>query len=111
MATKYKSVGPEAAARIFDSGAHMVDVRQQHEWDAGHVEGADRVPASAVGTSSVGRADTLVVVSRTGTRSKSAAKKLVKAGYVVYHLEGGLKAWEAAGLPLVSRNGSRAHIV
>ena len=107
MGTKYKSVDATTAKRIFDSGAHMIDVRPEEEWAAGHVDGADRVSPGRVGSHSVGRADTVIVVDLTGSRSKRAAKKLAKEGYQVYHLEGGLKAWQEAGLPLRSTNGER----
>ena len=44
----------------------------------------------------------VVVVCRTGMASAGAARKLKKAGFEqVYWLDGGLVAWQAAGLPLV----------
>ena len=111
MATKIESVPPSSAKVIFDSGSHMIDVRSEAEWVAGHVEGSNRVSAGEVNSHSVGRADTVLVVCRKGSRSKRTAKKLVKEGYRVYHLAGGLAAWADLGLPLVSSNGSRAKIV
>lgn len=111
MATKIKSVDPGTANVIFQSGAHMIDVRSETEWAAGHVEGADRVAGSAVDSRSVGRADSVLVVCRNGSKSKRAAKKLTKEGYRVYHLAGGLIAWQDVGLPLVSSNGARPRII
>ena len=107
MATRYKSIDALTAKRVFDSGAHMIDLRNEDAWAAGHVEGSDRVNPDRVGAHSVGRADTVIVVDLTGSRSKRAAKKLAKEGYRVYHLDGGLQAWEKAGLPLRTTNGRR----
>ncbi len=111
MAGTYRSIDAAAAKKIFDNGAHMIDVRYEDEWHAGHVEGADRITPGTANKHSVGRADTVVAVCRNGNASRRAAKRLAKQGYQVYHLDGGLKAWEAAGLPLVSTNGGRARIV
>ena len=107
MATKIKSVDPGTAKIILESGAHMIDVRSEQEWAAAHVEGSDRVAAADLGSHSVGRADTVVVVCRSGSKSKRAAKKLAREGYRVYHLAGGLVAWRSSGLPLVASNGAR----
>jgi rhodanese-related sulfurtransferase len=111
MATKYKSIDPATAKRIYDGGAHMVDVRGETEWSAGHVEGSDRVPVGRISAHSVGRADTVIVVCANGKLSKRAAKKLVKEGYQTYHLSGGLAAWHDVGLPLTSTNGARPTIL
>ena len=111
MAAKFKSVDAQTAHRIVESGAHVVDVRDEEAFAAGHVEGADRVALGRVGSHSVGRADTVVAVCANGSRSKRAAKKLAKDGYQTYHLEGGLLEWQAAGLPLRSNNGSRPTII
>jgi rhodanese-related sulfurtransferase len=88
----------------------MIDLRNEADWAAGHVEGSDRVNPARVGSHSIGRADTVIVVDLTGSRSKRAAKKLAKEGYRVYHLDGGLRAWERAGLPLRSSNGGRSNL-
>ncbi len=111
MTTEINSVDAQTAKRIYDSGAHMIDVRGEAAWAAGHVEGSDRVPAGRVNAHTVGRADSVITVCRTGSKSKRAARKLAKAGYSVYHLEGGLTAWHAAGLPLRSTNGNRPTII
>jgi rhodanese-related sulfurtransferase len=107
VTAKIKPVDAATAKVILDSGAHMIDVRSKDEWSAGHVEGSDRVAANAVGSKTIGRADAVITVCRTGSKSKRAAKKLAKEGYRVYHLTGGLKGWKELGLPLVSTNGNR----
>lgn len=111
MASDYKSVDAATAKKLRDGGAHFIDVRSEHDWNAGHVEGSDRVPRGQVNAHSVGRADTVMAVCANGSKSKRTAKRLAKAGYSAYHLEGGLSAWAAAGLPLVSNNGERPKIL
>ncbi|NND04166.1 MAG: rhodanese-like domain-containing protein [Acidimicrobiia bacterium] len=111
MTTKFKSVDPQTAKRIYDGGAHMVDVRSEGEWSAGHVEGSDRISVGRISAHSVGRADTVIVVCGNGKRSKRAAKKLVKEGYQTYHLAGGLTSWHDLGLPLKSSNGARPTVL
>lgn len=111
MKTEIKSVDVQTAKRLFDSGAHMVDVRSASEWGAGHVDGSDQVPPGKVGVHTVGRADSVITVCANGSKSMKAAKKLAKAGYNVYYLEGGLEAWNQAGFPLTSTNGNRPEIV
>jgi len=110
MGTKPKSVDAATAARMFEGGAHMLDVRKADAWSAGHVEGSDRVDPGAVDSHHVGRADSIITVCRNGSRSRRAARKLAKEGYRVYHLAGGLRAWKAAGLPLVTSNGGRPSV-
>jgi len=111
MPANFKSVDAATAKKIFDSGAHMVDVRTAAEWAAGHVEGSDRVAVGRISSHSVGRADSVITVCKNGSKSKRAAKKLTKEGYRVYHLAGGLEAWHEAGLSLVSDNGARAQVL
>ena len=111
MAAVYKSIDAQTAKRVLDSGAHMIDVRSEHDWAAGHVEGSDRIPRGQVNPHSVGRADSVIAVCANGSKSRRTAKRLAKAGYQAYHLDGGLTAWYDAGLPLTSTNGNRPAIV
>jgi rhodanese-related sulfurtransferase len=45
-------------------------------------------------------------ICRSGSRSMAAAKNLVKLGYTdVKSIDGGMRAWVAAGLPVRARDG------
>ena len=82
--------------------ALILDVREQFEWDAGHIDGALHIPMNEI----PGRLDEIpkehkvIVVCHLGQRSAHVAQFLGQQGYKVENLDGGLEAWSAAGLPL-----------
>lgn len=88
----------------------ILDVREQWEWDAGHVEGAVHVPLSEVMAGGV--QDSLkpghpvAVICRSGNRSELGALILQSRGVDAVNVEGGMEAWSAAGLPIISSSGA-----
>ncbi|HET9899680.1 MAG TPA: rhodanese-like domain-containing protein [Actinomycetes bacterium] len=88
--------------------AHLLDVREQDEWDAGHVQGSQHIPIGEL----IGRLPEIptdrevVVVCRVGSRSAQVAAYLGQQGYNMVNLTGGLEAWVDAGRPLVSDAGA-----
>jgi rhodanese-related sulfurtransferase len=91
----------EAAERVAAGDADLIDVREQHEWDAGRIEGARHVPVhelSAV-AQELDRERPIVLVCRVGGRSAMATDAFRRAGFDAYNLTGGVVAWEQAGLP------------
>jgi rhodanese-related sulfurtransferase len=95
------------------SELHLLDVREQDEWDAGHIEGAQHIPLGQlerrVGEVPKGR--TVVAVCRSGGRSERATRGLRTIGYQAENLEGGVTAWARAGLPLVSGTGAPGRVI
>ena len=104
------SVDAAAAVNLINrQEARVLDVREEREWQQGHIPDAVHVPLGQLGTrmgelEAYKGADTpLVVVCRSGNRSAMAAVRLRKAGFEsVYNLEGGTMAWQQAGMPLES---------
>ncbi len=96
-----------------DPGATILDVREDYEWLAGHVEGSIHMPMREVTArwSELPHADDLVVVCRHGVRSYQVAAYLTRAGVAAVNLDGGLVAWTAAGLPVVTDEGLRGQVV
>ncbi len=105
--TMAKEVTVEEAAKLRDSGAFMLDVREQSEWDQFHIPGATLVPLGTLPD----KLDTLpkdkdiVVVCRTGRRSAEARDILLKAGFTnVTSMAGGVTDWQSKGFPVESGN-------
>lgn len=82
----------------------IVDVREQHEYRAGHLPGARPIPLGSLGRR-LGELDAAAptyVICETGSRSAAAARALARAGFgEVYNVRGGTAAWRAAGRRLV----------
>ncbi len=93
----------QATLLINREDALMVDVRDQGEYDAGHILGARSVPLARLDSPElVKRKDKpLIVYDDGGERSAKAAAALRKQGFErVVNLTGGLGAWKQAGLPV-----------
>lgn len=85
------------------SGGTLVDVRETHEFAAGHAVGAKNIPLGQLAN----RAGELTldgpiyVICASGNRSKLGATLLARAGAAqAVNVEGGTMAWMRAGLPL-----------
>ena len=92
----------EEARKLVEEGAQLVDVRSQHEWDAGHIPGAHHIQLNNL-TERAGEIDKdrqVVVYCRGGNRSEMAAEALRNSGFDAHSIDGGLVAWDEAGLPL-----------
>jgi rhodanese-related sulfurtransferase len=94
-------VGPEEARRLVDQGAQLVDVRVDHEWEAGRIAGASHLELSTLPERSgqIERDRPVVVYCRGGSRSEMAAEALAGEGFDAVVLEGGLPAWLEQGGP------------
>lgn len=92
---------------------HLLDVREDDEWRAGHVEGSQHVPLGQLrdhlGEIPAGRP--IVAVCRSGTRSGAAARGLRQLGFDAENLDGGLTSWARAGLPLVDEHGRAGRVI
>jgi rhodanese-related sulfurtransferase len=87
-----------------DSGARLVDVREDREWEAGHARGARHMGRGVIErdieTEVPDKAAELILYCGGGYRSALAADNLRRMGYTnVFSLAGGWKAWKEAGAP------------
>lgn len=86
----------------------LLDVREQDEWDAGHAPRAFHVPLSQVPArlpevrQQLPAGSRLAVVCRVGGRSASATEYLRANGVDARNVDGGMFAWQHAGLPIVA---------
>lgn len=98
----------EVAARLRagDDDVVLVDVREQHEWNEGHLPGALHVPRGylelQIEEAVPGRGRPVVLYCAGGVRSLLAAETLRQMGYrEPISMSGGYTAWKNAGLPTV----------
>jgi rhodanese-related sulfurtransferase len=101
-------VSPAEAVDLVRDGAILLDVREQDEWDAGHAPQALHLAMSELNA----RAEELppdvqlVCVCHAGGRSSRVAEALNRAGWHALNMAGGMRAWQAAGLPVVDAAGN-----
>ncbi|MFF7765247.1 rhodanese-like domain-containing protein [Streptomyces massasporeus] len=111
----------EAAARTghgdaADGGddAVLLDVRELYEWQAGHAPRAVHLPlsvlAAGAGLPAHAQARPLVVICRSGNRSRQAAELLVARGAEAVDVIGGMRDWAGAGLPVVDARGGNGTV-
>jgi rhodanese-related sulfurtransferase len=96
----------EVAAGLRSGSLVAVDVREQGEWVAGHIEGAIWIPLGDL-VDRVGELPQapLALVCRSGARSGMAADWLHRNGAEAANMTGGMQAWHASGLPLEPMEG------
>ncbi|HKI99451.1 MAG TPA: rhodanese-like domain-containing protein [bacterium] len=109
MNSGFSQLSPDEAAQRKD--LTVVDVRQKNELhgDLGHIPGSVHIPLDrlfSAGPPSKWKPETpLLVVCRSGARSASAASQLAQMGFTdLYNLQGGMIAWNRAGLPVKGRH-------
>ncbi len=85
--------------------ARLIDVREDHEWEAAHAVGAEHLGKGIIErdieTTVPEKATELILYCGGGFRSALAADVLQQMGYTnVYSLVGGWKAWKGSGAPI-----------
>jgi rhodanese-related sulfurtransferase len=90
--------------------AVLLDVREDDEWSAGHIESALHVPMNQVPqhvnyTDELSPDQKVVVVCKMGGRSAQVTAWLNQQGYDAVNLDGGMLAWATSGRPMVSDDG------
>ena len=81
----------------------MLDVRTPEEYAEGHIPGAVLIPVQELEQrlGEVPKDRQVYVYCRSGVRSVQASKILAGAGFThIENVEGGIKAWQAAGFPI-----------
>jgi rhodanese-related sulfurtransferase len=107
-----QAVGSADAVKLANGGALFLDVREDKDYEAGHIIDARHVPAANVAQ----RAETfkrykdkpVVVYCDSGLSSAAAARALRAAGFnKVVTLRGGLHSWRQENLPVISKSAER----
>ena len=96
----YNQIDAEEAKSMMDSNADVIilDVRQQSEYDEGHIPNAVLFPLDTIDADNA--ADilpdsdaTILIYCRSGNRSVQASKKLAELGYTNLYEFGGINSW------------------
>ncbi len=88
--------------KYIDEGRDVVDVREDWEWNKGHVPGARHVVLASILANPTKHSfkDGTIFVCQVGERSAVASEMAVALGVKdVINFRGGTKAWKVAGLP------------
>jgi rhodanese-related sulfurtransferase len=97
--------------------ALVLDVREPHEWQAGHIAGAVHVPMNSVPATATHDPAAIPpdrrihVVCGMGGRSAQVTAWLVGSGFDAVNVAGGMHAWEDTGRPMVSEDGQPPRVV
>lgn len=105
--SEIREVSREEARKMVADGAQLVDVRADHEWEAGRIAGATHVPLPQL-PERLGEVDKdrpVVVYCRGGNRSSMATAALADAGYEAAKLSEGIVGWAEDDLPLEPESG------
>lgn len=106
------TVDAAEALRLVCDGAVLLDVREPAEWDAGHAPDAQHVPLGALPTSGFAPApgSRVLVICRSGNRSKSATAHLISLGIDAWNVAGGMGAWQASGGVVIDAEGAPGRV-
>jgi hydroxyacylglutathione hydrolase len=103
-----ESLSPRQVQAQIKAGAAVVDIRDAHHFLNGHIEGSYGIPLVTPLTTWAGWVipfgAPIVLIADSPAEREEATRQLIRIGYddLRGYLEGGIKAWEANGLPLVS---------
>lgn len=95
------------AQQLLDSGALLLDVRQDAEFELGHAPDALHIALAEL-PDHLDRVDKdrqILCICRSGARSARAGEFLLEQGYDAMNVEGGMLAWAGEALPLVADAG------
>ncbi len=99
MDNTYRQITQEEAKRMMDTqDVTILDVREQNEFDAGHIPGATLLSVGSItedtAAAVIPEKNTVVLVyCRSGNRSKTASATLVELGYTNIYEFGGINTW------------------
>ena len=105
--TQSTEISVAQAYQKYQQGAFFLDVRSQAEWDQVQISKSTLIPLDELQSrlGELPRDRDIVVVCKSGVRSKEGMTILLQAGFSrASCMTGGLTAWKAAGYPLEGSN-------
>ena len=102
----------EASNRV-GNACMLLDVRTPEEYHAGHAPEATWIPLDDVAerAGELDRDLAILAICRAGGRSQKAAEILADLGFCTINVSGGMNAWAAAGLEVVTDDGSPGEVI
>ena len=96
--TSYKKISAEEAKEIIESeDVTILDVRTQEEYNEGHIENSVLLPVNDISAKAeeilTDKDAKILVYCRSGNRSASTSKQLIKMGYTNVYDFGGMNSW------------------
>lgn len=97
--SSYQHITQEEAKEMMDNEEVIIlDVREQDEYDSGHIPGAILLPVGTIDEDTAAEAipekdSTVLVYCRSGNRSKTASSTLAELGYTKVYEFGGIDTW------------------
>lgn len=95
----YQQISQEEAKEMMDiQEVIILDVRDQDEYDSGHIPGAVLLPVGSIDEDTAAEVipemdSTVLVYCRSGNRSKTASSALAELGYTNIYEFGGINTW------------------
>ena len=97
--SSYQQITQEEAKEMMDTqNVVILDVREQNEYDGGHIPGAVLLPVGTIDEAAAAEVipdkdSTVLVYCRSGNRCKTASSKLSEFGYTNIYEFGGINTW------------------
>lgn len=89
----YESISMADFAALNHDKIRILDVREGHEYQGGHIAQATNWPLSQIETYQAAKDEKIYVICASGMRSKQASKVLDAKGYDIVNVQGGMMAW------------------
>jgi hydroxyacylglutathione hydrolase len=99
----FREAGVDEVKSLLEQGYEIVDVREDWEWERGHIPGARHVVLGRLLANPAAHRfnDRTVFQCQVGERSAVASEMAVALGVKdVVNFRGGISAWKEAGLPV-----------
>ena len=101
-----KSIITHEATRLINAdSATLVDLREGKDFKVGHISNAINIPYAKLNERTpeleAHKQKTLILVDKMGQHTGAAGRELIKQGYQVARLEGGMTEWLNQKLPIV----------
>jgi rhodanese-related sulfurtransferase len=113
MTPEVPQITADEGARRVQEGAVLLDVREPDEWTAGHAPAAIHIRLAEIPerVSELPADADVVAICRSGARSNRAAAYLRSTGIDAANLAGGMQAWAAAGLDVITDEGDPGNVI